>query len=158
MGRRVIEILADSANNWNASPMETERDEVTAVGITIDGPGRALPLREGRVLIIADRPSRAALILDIAGDAARSRPDWCAHVRPGATIFANRGIYEPMPLHRRAQRRLAQECGRITRCTDRQLLMTKAIAAIFACLKAYTMQTTRAAKSRELSIVSPSQI
>ena len=34
MGRRVIEILADS--NRNDSPMETARDEVTAVGITID--------------------------------------------------------------------------------------------------------------------------
>jgi hypothetical protein len=32
MGRRVIEILADSANNRNDSPMETAGDEVTSSG------------------------------------------------------------------------------------------------------------------------------
>jgi hypothetical protein len=48
MGRRVIEILADSANNWNDSPMETARDEVTAVGITIDRLACSAAARSGR--------------------------------------------------------------------------------------------------------------
>jgi len=53
MGRRVIEILADSANNRNDSPMETARDEVTAVGITIDRLAcSAAAARDGRSAMI----------------------------------------------------------------------------------------------------------
>ena len=48
MGRRVIEIFADSANNRNNSPMETARDEVTAVGITIDRLAVLCRSRSGR--------------------------------------------------------------------------------------------------------------
>ena len=35
--RRVIDISADSANNWNGPPIETARDTVVAAGITING-------------------------------------------------------------------------------------------------------------------------
>jgi hypothetical protein len=97
MGRRVIEILADSANNWNDSPMETARDEVTAFGRTIDRLARsAAAARDGRSAMIRTRPSgagdrrarhiryhgrksrdlvdaRGKLILEIVGDAARPR-------------------------------------------------------------------------------------
>jgi hypothetical protein len=53
MGRRVIEILADSASNRNDSPMETARDEVTAVGITIDRLAcSAAAARDGRSAMI----------------------------------------------------------------------------------------------------------
>src|SRR4029077_3584042 len=60
MGRRVIEILADSTNNRNNSPMETARDEVTAVGITIDRLAcSAAAARDGRSAMIRTRPSGA---------------------------------------------------------------------------------------------------
>jgi len=35
--RRVIDLSADSANNWNGPPIEDARDEVVAAGITING-------------------------------------------------------------------------------------------------------------------------
>jgi Protein of unknown function (DUF1194) len=35
--RRVIDLSADSANNWNGPPIETARDAVVAGGITING-------------------------------------------------------------------------------------------------------------------------
>ncbi|HUF55678.1 MAG TPA: DUF1194 domain-containing protein [Thermohalobaculum sp.] len=35
--RRVIDISADSANNWNGPPIEDARDAVVAAGITING-------------------------------------------------------------------------------------------------------------------------
>jgi hypothetical protein len=48
MDRRVIEILADSANNRHDSPMETARDEVTAAGITNRQTGVLCRSRSGR--------------------------------------------------------------------------------------------------------------
>ncbi len=35
--RRVIDLSADSANNWNGPPIEDARDQVVAAGITING-------------------------------------------------------------------------------------------------------------------------
>lgn len=35
--RGIIDLSADSANNWNGPPIETARDEVLAAGITING-------------------------------------------------------------------------------------------------------------------------
>lgn len=35
--RQVIDLSADSANNWNGPPIETARDEVVAAGIVING-------------------------------------------------------------------------------------------------------------------------
>jgi hypothetical protein len=35
--RRVIDLSADSANNWSGPPIEAARDEVVAAGIVING-------------------------------------------------------------------------------------------------------------------------
>ncbi|MCC3305852.1 DUF1194 domain-containing protein [Sneathiella sp. HT1-7] len=36
-GKSLIDIFADSANNWDGSPIELARQEVIAAGITING-------------------------------------------------------------------------------------------------------------------------
>lgn len=46
--RRVIDISADSANNWNGPPIESARDQVVAAGITINGLAVLCRLCSGR--------------------------------------------------------------------------------------------------------------
>lgn len=92
--RRVLDLSADSANNWSGPPIEAARDEVVAAGITINGlavlcrscSGRPISYDleaafadrviggPGAFVVTADSPAtfaeavRRKLILEIAGE------------------------------------------------------------------------------------------